>query len=162
MGLSGRDNRPEADQIDPRLVAHFAIFGDGPEALECLPDDQHQRIMATVLEHHGPGVAQLALDLSMARQVALSASLTVLIAPGRNGAFMLTPDESGGLTIGFGALVQFVLTGQPLGRSGSTLFGLSPDGVTDQAIILRDGSTSFAQVIHNAYTYIDPSLGTQQ
>jgi hypothetical protein len=47
----------------------------------------------------------------MARQVALNPSLTVLIAPGRNGVFMLTPDQSGHFTSGFGALVESVLTG---------------------------------------------------
>jgi hypothetical protein len=96
----------------------------------------------------------------MTRQVSLSSSLTVLIAPGRNGAFMLTPDLSGCLTtgFGFGASVESVLTGQPIGRFVPRFFRLSPDGAAEQNITLRDGSGTSARVIHNAYTFIDLSV----
>jgi hypothetical protein len=152
-----RDRGPSADRINQRLSAHFAIFRDTPEALQCSPDNHHKGIVAGVLEHHGPGVAQLALDLSMTRQVALSSSLTVLIAPGRNGVFLLTPDGSGEFRVGFGASVESVLAGQPMGSSGPTYFGLSPDGVTFQHITLCDGSATQTQVVHNAYSFTDPS-----
>ncbi len=66
-----------------------------------------------------------------------------------------------GVAISHGAieLRAKVLDGSPILTSGATVFGLTPDGITEQPIVLAEGSPIGAPVISNVYVYVveDPN-----
>ena len=80
--------------------------------------------------------------------------------PGKRGAFLVVstvrPDGTPAV-FGGGAPLETVLDGGPILTSGATIFGLAPDGVTEQRVLLADGSTIGAPVLSNVYVVEDPS-----
>ena len=141
-----------ADAVEPTLIRRFAIFRESasPDAL----DAQHAAAVERVIGSRD--ARRLGLIASLARAVRVNPSLVVVAVPGRSGVLLLVPG-SDGRAAGFGAMVESVLLGQPIGSAGPLVFGMAPDGVTDQSVELRDGSRIAAPVVHNVYAVKDPS-----
>ena len=103
-----------------------------------------------------PVTQGLGLAPASAVKSTVGPSIDVLVVPGENGVFLLMHEGRGGF-FGFGATIETALRGDPIGSSGSTLFGMAPDGISNQLIRLRDGSTIQARVVKNLYAVTDPS-----
>jgi hypothetical protein len=146
------DTGGPADAVDHRLLERFAVFraSDSPEALDARQVAAVEKVVGT------GGARRLGLIGWLARAVRVSSSLTVVAVPGSSGVLLLVPGRDG-RTAGFGAMANSVLRGTPIGTAGPLVFGMAPDGVTEQSVELRDGSRVSARVVHNVYAVEDPS-----
>jgi hypothetical protein len=151
----GESLSPAGDPPGADLIRRFALFRDPQADVAAVLDERETRTL-----HRLQGEKHFGLIVSQTRSVELTASLKVLAIPGKHGVFLLIsttradgrPDIFGG-----GAPLDAVVNGDPVLTSGATIFGLAPDGVTDQPVALSDGSTITAPVLRNVYTTVDPT-----
>ncbi len=149
--MVGGDDR-SLDDVDPQLIRRFAVFRESA-SLEAL--DAQQAVAVGKVVRTG-GARRLGLIGSLARAVRVNSWLTVVTVPASCGVLLLVPAGDGRMT-GFGADVDSVLNGRPIGSAGPLVFGMAPDGVSDQSVELRDGSCIAAAVVHNVYAVEDQS-----
>ncbi len=148
--------RPEAVREQPRRNCFAVSLCSGKLTPALLRPWMNSSPGTALLQ----GEERLGLIVSQARSVELEASLKVLVVPGKRGAFLVVstvrPDGRPAV-FGGGAPLETVLDRGPILTSGATIFGLAPDGITEQRVLLADGSTIGAPVLSNVYVVEDPS-----
>ena len=148
--MAGTDS--DSASIDPKLVKNFVLFREpvpGPDG----PLGEEQRRAIESL----PPLRGAAFVGSRTAKVVLDGGLTLLVVPGIDGVLMLAPDRDGRFNSASGANTEALLNGQPVGSSGSLVFGLAVDGIEWAPVRLADGSTVTAAVKRSVYAIEDPT-----
>lgn len=155
--LDPANHQPAEDLLD-----RFAVFRepavrsaatDGPEVAHGV-----QRLLVAMGDRWG-------LLSARATEVAATPEITMLLIPGSTGVgVMIVERRADGSVVrwGSGADLEVVLRGDPICESsrpdgGRLIFGIAPDGVTEQSIRLADDSSIRAPVNRNVYTAARPA-----
>jgi hypothetical protein len=141
------DNREPG--IDPKLVTGFALFR------EPVPGADGPLTAAERRAVEGMSGRLTKFAFTRTAKVVLEGGLTFLVVPGADGVLMLPPPDADQGFAALGADTQTLLTGRPVGSSGSLVFGLAVDGVRLQSVELADGSTVDVPVKQNVYATND-------
>jgi hypothetical protein len=142
----------DSARIDPKLVKNFKLFREPAPGPDGPLDEAQLRAIASLPRHLGAKFV-----LSRTAKVVLDGGLTLLVVPGTDGVLMLAPGPDGRFKSAAGAPTEALLKGNPVGSSGSLIFGLAVDRIRLQSVRLHDGSTVEVPIRRNVYAVDDPT-----